>query len=203
MSDILPEVYLARHGETAWSLSGQATGRTDIPLTDRGEREAQELGTLLHGLSFVQVLTSPLQRAQRTAQLAGFDDCTQPDPDLMEWDYGTYEGRRTTEIQAERPGWRLFEDGCPEGETPQAVSARAERVIDRIRAQRGNVLIFAHRDIMRVFTARWLGLPAANARYLYLTTASLSILGYHRDLDEPVIRLWNDARHVNAVQQAK
>ena len=203
MSDILPEVYLARHGETAWSLSGQATGRTDIPLTHRGERDAQELGTLLHGLSFVQVLTSPLQRAQRTAQLAGFDDCAQPDPDLMEWDYGTYEGRRTAEIQAERPGWRLFEDGCPEGETLQAVSARAERVIDRIRAQTGNVLIFAHRDIMRVLTARWLGLPAANARYLYLTTASLSILGYHHDLAEPVIRLWNDARHVKAAQQAK
>ena len=203
MSDILPEVYLARHGETAWSLSGQATGRTDIALTHRGERDAQELGALLQGLSFVQVLTSPLQRAQRTAQLAGFGDCTQPDPDLMEWDYGTYEGRRTAEIQAERPGWRLFEDGCPEGETLQAVSARAERVIDRIRAQRGNVLIFAHRDIMRVFTARWLGLPAANARYLYLTTASLSILGYHHDLDEPVIRLWNDARHVKTAQQAK
>ena len=203
MSDILPEVYLARHGETAWSLSGQATGRIDIPLTHRGERDSQELGTLLHGLSFVQVLTSPLQRAQRTAQLAGFDDCAQSDPDLMEWDYGTYEGRRTAEIQAERPGWRLFEDGCPEGETLQAVTARAERVIDRIRAQRGNVLIFAHRDIMRVLTARWLGMPAANARHFYLTTASLSILGYHHDLGEPIIRLWNDARHVNAAQQVK
>ena len=124
MSDILPEVYLAWHGETAWSLSGQATGRTDIPLTERGERDAQALGTLLQGLNFVQVLTSPLQRAQRTAQLAGFNHCAQPDPDLMEWDYGTYEGRRTAEIQAERPGWRLFEDGCPEGETLQAVSAR-------------------------------------------------------------------------------
>lgn len=203
MSDILPEVYLARHGETAWTLSGQATGRTDIPLTHRGERDAQELGTLLHGLSFVQVLTSPLQRAQRTAELAGFDDCAQPDPDLMEWDYGMYEGRRTSEIQAEQPGWRLFEDGCPEGETLQAVSVRTERVIARIRAQRGNVLIFAHRDILRVLTARWLGLPAANARYLYLSTASLSILGYHHDLDEPVIRLWNEARHIKAAQQAK
>ena len=203
MSDILPEVYLARHGETAWTMSRQATRRTDIPLTDRGEHDAQEMGAVLQGLSFVQVLTSPLQRAQRTAELAGFGDRAQPDPDLMEWDYGTYEGRRTAEIQAERPGWRLLEDGCPKGETLQAVSARAERVIDRIRTQRGNVLIFAHRDIMRVLTARWLGLPAANARHFFLTTASLSILGYHHDLGEPVIRLWNDARHVDTVQQTK
>jgi broad specificity phosphatase PhoE len=200
---ILPEVHLVRHGETAWSLSRQATGRADIPLTDRGERDAQELGTQLQGLSFVQVLTSPLQRARRTAVLAGFDEYAQPDPDLLEWDYGAYEGRRTAEIQAERPGWRLFEDGCPDGETLQAVSVRAERVIDRIRALEGNVLVFAHRDILRVLAARWLGLPAADARYLYLTTASLSILGYHHDLDEPVIRLWNDARHIKTVQQEK
>lgn len=203
MSDILPEVYLARHGETAWSLSRQATGRTDIPLTHRGERDAQELGMRLQGLSFVQVLTSPLQRAQRTAELAGYGDRAQPDPDLMEWDYGAYEGRRTAEIQAERPGWRLLDDGCPDGETLQAVSVRAERVIDRIRVFGGNVIVFAHRDILRVLTVRWLGLPAADARYLYLTTASLSILGYHHDLDEPVIRLWNDARHIKPVQQEK
>jgi probable phosphoglycerate mutase len=203
MSDMLPQVYLARHGETAWSLSGQATGRTDIPLTRRGERDAQELAKQLQGLSFVQVLTSPLQRARRTAVLAGFDECAQPDPDLLEWDYGAYEGRRTAEIQAERPGWRLFEEGCPDGETLQAVSVRAERVIDRIRALGGNVLVFAHRDILRVLAARWLGLPAADARYLYLTTASLSVLGYHHDLDEPVIRLWNDARHIKTVQQEK
>jgi probable phosphoglycerate mutase len=203
MSDMLPQVYLARHGETAWSLSGQATGRTDIPLTHRGERDAQELAKQLQGLRFVQVLTSPLQRARRTAVLAGFDECAQPDPDLLEWDYGAYEGRRTAEIQAERPGWRLFEEGCPDGETLQAVSVRAERVIDRIRALGGNVLVFAHRDILRVLAARWLGLPAADARYLYLTTASLSVLGYHHDLDEPVIRLWNDARHIKTVQQEK
>jgi probable phosphoglycerate mutase len=145
----------------------------------------------LQGLSFVQVLTSPLQRARRTAVLAGFDECAQPDPDLLEWDYGAYEGRRTAEIQAERPGWRLFEEGCPDGETLQAVSVRAERVIDRIRALGGNVLVFAHRDILRVLAARWLGLQAEDARNLFLTTASLNILGYHHDLDEPVIRLWN------------
>lgn len=190
----LPQVYLVRHGETAWSLSGQATGRTDIPLTERGERDARALGVLLQGHSFLQVLTSPLQRAQRTAALTGFDDRAQPDPDLMEWDYGAYEGRRTAEIQAERPGWRLIRDGCPDGETLQAVSARAERVINRIRVLGGNVLVFAHRDIMRVLAVRWLGLPAADAGHLYLDTTALSILGYHHDLNEPVIRLWNERR---------
>ena len=194
MSGALPQVYLARHGETAWSLSRQATGRTDIPLTDRGERDARELGTPLQGLSFAQVLTSPLQRARRTAELAGFGDCAQPDPDLMEWDYGAYEGRRTAEIRAERPGWRLFKDGCPGGETLQAVSLRADRVIARIRALGSDVFVFAHRDILRILAARWLSLSAVEARHFYLTTASLSILGYDHDLDEPVIRLWNDAR---------
>jgi len=194
MSGDLPQFYLARHGETAWSLSRQATGRTDIPLTDRGERDARELGTQLEGLNFVQVLSSPLQRARRTAELAGYGERAQPDPDLMEWDYGAYEGRRTGEIQAERPGWRLFEDGCPGGETLQAVSVRADRVIERIRALGDDVLVFAHRDILRILTARWLDLQAIEARKFYLATASLSILGYHHDLEEPVIRLWNDAR---------
>jgi len=194
MSVTLPQIYLARHGETAWSLSRQATGRSDIPLTDRGERDAQELGTRLKGLSFAQVLTSPLQRAQRTAELAGYGKRTAVDDDLTEWDYGTYEGRRTAEIRAERPGWRLLEDGCPGGETLEAVAVRADRIIDRIRALRADVLVFAHRDILRILTARWLRLDAREARIFYLTTASLSILGYHHDLDEPVIRLWNDAR---------
>lgn len=196
--DFLPKVHLVRHGETAWSFSGKATGRTDIPLTKRGERDARGLGTLLQGRSFPQVLTSPLQRAQRTAVLAGFGDRAQHDPDLMEWDYGAYEGRRTAEIQSERPGWSLFKDGCPDGETLQAVSARAERVIDRIRALRGDVLVFAHRDILRVLAARWLGFAAADARRLYLDTAAHSILGYHHDLDEPVIRLWNQAAKIEA-----
>jgi len=203
MSGGLPKVYLARHGETAWSLSRQATGRTDIPLTDRGERDARELGTQLEGLNFAQVLSSPLQRARRTAELAGYGERAQPDPDLMEWDYGAYEGRRTGEIQAERPGWRLFEDGCPGGETLQAVSVRADRVIERIRALGDDVLVFAHRDILRILTARWLTLQAVEARKFFLTTASLSILGYHHDLDEPVIRRWNDARHVKTPPQRK
>ena len=195
MSGDLPQVYLVRHGETAWSLSGQATGRTDIPLTERGERDAQALIARLKGLSFVNVLTSPLQRAHRTAELAGFGELADVDDNLAEWDYGAYEGRRTADIRAERPGWRLLEDGCPDGETLAAVSLRADRVIDRIRAVSSDALVFAHRDILRVFAARWLELHAVEARRLYLNTASVSILGYHHDLHEPVIRLWNDARH--------
>jgi broad specificity phosphatase PhoE len=193
MSQALPTVYLVRHGETAWTISGQHTGRTDIPLTERGEREAQALSARLKGMSFTKVLTSPLQRARRTAELAGFAECAQADPDLMEWDYGAYEGRRTSDIQAKRPGWRLFEDGCPGGETLVEVSTRADRVIARVRG--GDVLVFAHRDILRVLAVRWVVLPALEARRLYLETASLSVLGYDHDLDEPVIRMLNDARH--------
>ena len=195
MSGVLPKVYLVRHGETAWTISGQHTGRTDIPLTERGERVAQELSARLRGLTFTKVLTSPLQRARRTGELAGFGECAQADPDLMEWDYGAYEGRRTSDIRAERPGWRLFEDGCPGGETLVEVSTRADRVIARVRALEGDVLVFAHRDILRILAARWVAQPALEARRLYLETASLSVLGYDHDLDEPVIRLWNDARH--------
>ena len=195
MSGVLANAYLVRHGETAWAISRQHTSRTDIPLTERGEHDAQALSAQLNGMSFAQVLTSPLQRARRTAELAGFGDCAQPDPDLMEWDYGAYEGRRTAEIRAERPGWRLFKDGCPGGETLQAVSLRADRVIARIRALESDVLVFAHRDILRILAARWLSLSAVEARHFYLTTASLNILGYDHDINEPVIRLWNDARH--------
>lgn len=195
MSAEPPQVYLVRHGETAWSLSGQATGRTDIALTERGEREAQALSARLRGLSFAKILTSPLQRARRTGELAGFGEGAEVDADLAEWDYGAYEGRRTADIRAEHPGWSLLEDGCPDGETLAAVSLRADRVIGRIRALGGDALVFAHRDILRVLAARWLGLHAVEARRLYLTTASVSILGYHHDLDEPVIRLWNDAPH--------
>ncbi len=173
----------------------KTTGRTDIPLTERGERDAQKLIARLDGMTFAGVLTSPLQRARRTGELAGFGERAEPDPDLMEWDYGAYEGRRTSDIRAERPGWRLFEDGCPGGETVEAVSVRADPVIGRIRALGGDALVFAHRDILRILAIRWLSLRAVEARHLYLTTASLSILGYDHDLDEPVIRLWNDGRH--------
>jgi probable phosphoglycerate mutase len=192
VSEPLPVVYLARHGETAWSLSGQHTGRTDIPLTERGERQARVLGERLRGINFTKVFTSPSQRARRTAELAGFGGTAEMDPDLAEWDYGQYEGRRTTEILAERPGWYIFRDGCPGGETPDQVGARADRAIQRIRAVPGNVLIFSSAHFLRVLAARWLGLEPAVGRYLWLDTASLSILSYEHNLAEPVIRLWNE-----------
>jgi broad specificity phosphatase PhoE len=199
MAEALPVVYLARHGETAWSLSGQHTGRTDLPLTERGEANARALGARLSGLSFAKVFTSPLQRAVRTCELAGFGDTAEPDPDLVEWDYGQYEGVRTVEILKERPDWFLFRDGCPGGETPDQVGARADRVVDRIRAVRGDVLVFSSAHILRVLAARWLGLQAAGGRYFPLGTASLSILGYEHNFGEPTIRLWNDTRHVEKV----
>jgi broad specificity phosphatase PhoE len=189
----LPVVYLARHGETAWSLSGQHTGRTDLPLTERGERQARALGQRLRGAGFVKAFTSPSQRARRTADLAGLGGLVEIDPDLAEWDYGQYEGRRTADILTERPGWFLFRDGCPGGETPDQVGARADRVIERIRAIGGNVLIFSSAHILRVLAARWLGLEADGGRYFVLDTSSLSILGYEHNQAEPVIRLWNEA----------
>jgi broad specificity phosphatase PhoE len=192
VSDPLPVVYLARHGETAWSLSGQHTGRTDLPLTERGEQQARGLGQRLRGASPVKVLTSPSQRARRTADLAGFGGLAEIDPDLAEWDYGQYEGRRTADILAERPGWFLFRDGAPGGERPDQVGARADRVVQRIRAIGGNILIFSSAHILRVLAARWLGLEAAGGRYFVLGTSSLSILGYEHNLAEPVIRLWNE-----------
>lgn len=188
----LPQVYLVRHGETAWTISGQHTGRTDIALTERGEQAAQKLRARLQGLRFAQVFTSPLRRARQTAELAGFGESAVADPDLMEWDYGDYEGRRTVDIRTERPGWRLFEDGCPGGETLLEVATRADRVIDRVRALETDVLVFAHRDILRILIAGWIALPALEARRLNLATASVSTLGYVRGLDEPVIRRLND-----------
>ena len=192
MSEPLPSIYLARHGETAWSLSGQHTGRTDLPLTERGERQARALGERLRGANFVKVLTSPSQRARRTAELAGFGNVAETDPDLAEWDYGEYEGRRTADILTERPGWFLFRDGAPGGETPEQAAARADRAIHRIRAIGGNVLIFSSAHILRVLATRWLGLEPAGGRYFVLGTSSLSILGYEHNLAEPVIRLWNE-----------
>jgi broad specificity phosphatase PhoE len=196
MSELLSVVYLARHGETAWSLSGQHTGRTDLPLTERGERNARALGERLRGLTFAKVFTSPLQRAARTCELAGFGTAAEIDPDLVEWDYGQYEGRRSAEIHVERPDWQLFRDGCPGGESPGQIGARADRVMGRVRAVKGDVLVFSSGHFLRVFAARWLGLDAAGGRYLLLSTASLSALSYEHNLAEPVIRLWNDNRHV-------
>ena len=181
-----------------WSLSGQHTGLTDLPLTERGERNARRLGERLKGLSFAKVFTSPLQRARRTCELAGFGDRAEIDPDLVEWNYGEYEGKRTEEIHAKRPDWQLFRDGCPGGESPQQIGARADRVIKRIRAIRGNVLIFSSGHILRVLTARWLGLEPVGGQYFLLSTASLSELGYEHNLSQPVIQLWNDTNHVES-----
>lgn len=198
MPDALPIVYLARHGETAWSLSGQHTGITDLPLTKRGERNARRLGERLRGISFAAVFTSPLQRAVRTCELAGFGAVAERDDNLVEWNYGQYEGRRTFEILAERPNWQLFRDGCPGGETPQQVGVRADAVLSRIRAVRGDVLVFSSAHFLRVLASRWLGLPPSDGRYFLLSTASLSALGYEHDASEPVIRLWDETRHVGA-----
>ncbi|HJT30897.1 MAG TPA: histidine phosphatase family protein [Pirellulales bacterium] len=196
MTDQLPKLYLARHGETEWSRSGQHTSHTDIPLTARGEENARRLVERLKGIVPTTVFTSPLIRARRTCELAGYGPVAVVEPDLVEWDYGDYEGRRTVDIRQERPGWRLFRDGCPNGESFEAVRERADRVIARIRTIEGDVLAFGHSHFLRILTARWLGLPVADARLLVLSTASLSILGYEHALDEPAIRLWNDDRHL-------
>jgi len=196
MSEALPLTYLARHGETAWSLSGQHTGRTDLPLTERGEPNARQLAERLKGLTFANVWTSPLQRAARTCALAGFEAVAEVDRDLLEWNYGDYEGRRTAEIHAKRPDWQLFRDGCPAGETPDEVGARADRVVSRVRAVQGDVLLFSSGHFLRVLADRWLGVEPAAGRFFLLSTASLSALGYEHNLSQPVIRLWNDTRHV-------
>ena len=198
MSELLPIIYLARHGETAWSLSGQHTGLTDLPLTERGERNARRLGERLRGLTFAQIFTSPLQRAKRTCELAGFGAAAKVDRDLLEWNYGDYEGRRTAEIHLERPDWQLFRDGCPRGESPNEVGMRAERVVSRLRAVQGDVLLFSSGHFLRVLAARWLGLEPAAGRYFLLSTASLSALSYEHDLSQPAIRLWDDDRHVGS-----
>src|SRR6266478_7008425 len=193
MSEILPVVYLARHGETAWSATGQHTGLTDLPLTKRGERNALRLRKRLAGLVFAEVFTSPLQRAVRTCELAGFGAVAQRDRDLVEWNYGDYEGLRTSEIRAKRPDWQLFRDGCPNGESPEQIGARADRVVSRVRAVKGDVLIFSSGHFLRVLAARWLGLEPVNGRLFMLKTASLSALGYENELSQPVISLWDNS----------
>src|SRR5881409_4009972 len=155
MSNDLPVIYLARHGETAWSLTGQHTGLTDLPLTERGEQNARALGERLIGLNFAKVFTSPLQRAARTCELAGFGAVAEVDRDLLEWNYGEYEGRLTTDIHRERPDWQLFRDGCPGGESPNEVGRRADRAVKRVRAVQGDVLVFSSAHFLRVFAARW------------------------------------------------
>jgi broad specificity phosphatase PhoE len=197
MDNQFPIIYIARHGETAWTVTGQHTGLTDLPLTPQGERNAQALAGRLDGITFKKAFTSPLQRARRTCELAGFASLAEVDGDLVEWNYGEYEGRRTAEIRAERPDWQLFRDGCPGGESPAQVVSRAEKVLSRIRTVQGNVLIFSSGHFIRVLAARWIGLePSVNSMSFLLSTASLSAVGYEHDLSRPVIRLWNDAHHV-------
>jgi len=191
-----PTIYLARHGETEWSITGQHTGMTDLPLTPRGEVNARALAPRLAGIDFAKVFTSPLQRASRTSVLAGFRNVAETMPELVEWNYGDYEGITTHDIQRTRPGWQIFRDGCPNGEMPADISARADRVIARLRAINGDALCFSSGHFLRVLAARWLGLAAACGSHFLLSTASVSALSYDHDLTEPAIKLWNDTQHV-------
>jgi broad specificity phosphatase PhoE len=197
MNDTFPVLYLARHGETAWSLTGQHTGLTDLPLTGHGEAAAGCLGERLQGMTVALVSTSPLQRARRTCELAGFGDVAEIDEDLVEWNYGDYEGRRSVDIRKERPDWQLFRDGAPGGESPEDVAARADRVLRRIRLVEGNVLIFSSGHFLRLLATRWIGLAPPLAGRFMLSTASLSALGYEGDRSRPAIRFWNDTSHVD------
>ena len=190
------EIYLARHGETAWSVARRHTGWSDLPLTPRGETNARALGQRLKGVSFTRVFTSPLQRAKRTCELAGFGAVAVEDRELVEWNYGAYEGMTTAEVRRQRPGWDLFRDGCPDGESVADIAARADRVVNRLRTFDGNVLLFSHGHFLRTLTARWLRLEAVAGRCLLLDAASLSILGYEHGREDPAIRLWNDCGHV-------
>ena len=196
MSEKLPAFFLARHGETAWSLSGQHTGLTDLPLTEHGERNARQLGERLRGLKFARVFTSPLQRARKTCELSGFGQVAEVDPDLLEWNYGEYEGLRSAEIHARNPGWRIFRDGCPGGESPAQVADRADRVIKRVRAVGDDVLVFSSAHFLRALTARWLGQATTAGDFFLLSTASLSVLSYEHELSQPAVQLWNDTGHV-------
>lgn len=200
MSEVLPVVYLARHGETSWSLSGRHTGLTDVRLTERGEEQARQLGARLRGLSLRRVFTSPLRRAARTCELAGLGGAARVDHDLVEWNYGDYEGRTSTEIRAGRPDWELFRDGCPGGETPDQVGARADRVVGRLRGNPGDVAVFSSGHFLRVLAARWVALEVGAGRCLTLDTASLSALGYERSRSRPVIRLWNETPHAEVTR---
>jgi probable phosphoglycerate mutase len=203
MSQALPKIYLARHGQTEWSVSGQHTGLTDIPLTEEGKREALSLGKRLRQLQESKqlqvsvVYTSPLIRAKQTCKLAGFASQCVDEPDLVEWNYGTYEGHTTSEIRKERPDWNIFRDGCPDGETLSELGTRADRFVARLREAKGDVIVFSHGHFLRFLAASWLGQAPSEARFFLLSTASLSILGYeHNKYEEPVIHLWNDNLHV-------
>jgi probable phosphoglycerate mutase len=185
-------LYLIRHGETAWSLSGQHTGRSDIPLTPQGEQDVRALAERLRPVKFSRVFTSPRQRARRTCELVGLDAVAEIQPDLVEWDYGEYEGQRSVDIRKHRPDWNLFRDGCPHGESPAGASDRADRVIAELGTLQGNVAIFSHGHFGRVLAVRWIGLPVRQAQHFLLSTASISILGHEKNSTrESAIVLWN------------
>lgn len=183
------QVYLFRHGETEWSVSGQHTGTTDIPLTENGRNAAKRLAPVFAGETFALVLTSPLERARKTCELAGLGERAEIDRDLMEWNYGEYEGLTPKQIHGKAPGWMIFRDGCPGGESAEQVGARVDRVIARVRPVEGNTALFAHGHIFRVFAARWLALPTAAGSHFLLDTATLNILGYYGGI--PAVKCWN------------
>ena len=187
----LPVLHLIRHGETAWSLSGQHTGRTDLPLLPSGVEQARLLAPRLRHITFSQILTSPRLRARETCALAGLGESPEITPDLAEWDYGDYEGLLAREINQRQPGWNIYRDGCPNGESPAQISDRADRLIARLRELRGNLALFSHGHFSRVLAVRWVRLPVTAASHLLISTASLSILTFEQSLTRPVIALWN------------
>jgi probable phosphoglycerate mutase len=192
MSSDLPRLFLARHGDTAWTDSRQRTGRTDLPLNEHGEEHARQLQERLRRFTFARVFTSPLQRASKTCALAGYGEVAKVDSDLVEWDYGRFEGKLTRQILKECPGWELFRDGCPDGESPQHVAARADRLIARVRGIEGDVLAFSSGHIIRMIAARWLGLRPDAGRIFFCRPASVGVLAFeHNNRDEPIIGLWN------------
>jgi probable phosphoglycerate mutase len=187
-------LYYVRHGETEWSKSGRHTGRTDLPLTEQGERNARRMGDRLKSVKFARVFTSPRLRARQTCGSAGLGGTAEVEEDLAEWDYGDYEGRRTEDIHRERPGWSLFRDGCPGGESTSQVSDRADRLIARLRKLDGNIALFSHGHFGRVLAARWVELPVVDGERFLLDTASLGAFAYeHDDPASPVIALWNES----------
>jgi probable phosphoglycerate mutase len=195
MSSKLPRLYLARHGDTDWTDSRRKTGRTDLPLNERGELRARQLGDRLQQFSFEAVFTSPLQRASRTSALAGFGNVAEVNSDLVEWDYGQFEGKTTADVQQGHPGWELFRDGCPGGESPLDVAQRADRFISRVFEAHGDVLAFSSGHIIRMIAARWLGLPPGSGRFFYCRPASIGALDFeHENKNEPIIDLWNFVR---------
>lgn len=197
MSNQLPLIYIARHGETAWTITGQHTGLTDLPLTPQGQTEAARLGVRLSGIEFEKVWTSPLQRASRTCEIAGFGAVAEVDPDLVEWNYGDYDGLRSAEIREKNPDWKLFRDGAPNGESVEAAYARAQRVVERLRGVTGTALLFSSGHFLRVLATCWVGLPLTqHSMSFLLSTASLGALGYEHTLDRPVVRFWNDTHHL-------